>query len=64
MSALIPLLRPTGILKKIGFKPPLAPYNEDWCSLTAFIILYVIGVHKDGYVKNKSIDTLLSLYEK
>ena len=43
MTALVPLLKPTGFLERIGFKAPLAPYHEDWCSFLCFIFLYVAG---------------------
>ena len=43
MNALIPLLQNPGILEKLGIKPPLAPYTEDWCSFLTFIFLYFGG---------------------
>ena len=43
MSALVPLLEPPGILVRVGFKPPLAPYHEDWISFFTFIFLYSKG---------------------
>ena len=43
MTALIPLLEPPGLFEKIGIKPPLSPYTEDWCSFLTFIFLYFGG---------------------
>ena len=43
MTALIPILKQPGILEKVGIRPPLEPYTEDWCSFMTFILLYFGG---------------------